>query len=113
MKIKRGAAGALLLALVAFGLPATASDSTRSDAATPPMPNATYKTVSSYLTIPMDDGVRLGATLTFPSTDGSARAPGRFPVVFSMTPYGRDGVCGCPDQTAYPSRGIVSAVVDV
>jgi putative CocE/NonD family hydrolase len=61
----------------------------------------------------MDDGVRLGATVTFPSRNGTAPAPGRFPVVFSMTPYGRDGVCGCSDQTEFPSRGIVSAVVDV
>ena len=80
---------------------------------TPTLPPATYKTVSRYTTIRMGDGVRLGATITFPSKDGSDPAPGRFPVVFSMTPYGRDGVCGCSDQTEYPSRGIVSAVVDV
>jgi putative CocE/NonD family hydrolase len=80
---------------------------------TPPLPAPTYQTVSQYLTIRMDDGVRLGATITFPSKDGTTKAPGRFPVVFSMTPYGRDGVCGCTNQTLYPSRGIVSAVVDV
>ena len=80
---------------------------------TPRLPPATYKTLSVYTSIRMNDGVRLGATVTFPSKDGSTRAPGRFPVVFSMTPYGRDGVCGCPDQTVYPARGIVSAVVDV
>src|SRR5437763_1035746 len=60
-----------------------------------------------------DDGVRLGATITFPSPDGTTPAGGRFPVVLSMTPYGRDGVCGCSDQTEFPSRGIISAVVDV
>jgi putative CocE/NonD family hydrolase len=79
----------------------------------PSLPPATYKTVSKYVMIPMDDGVRLGATITFPSPDGSTPAPGRFPVVLSMTPYGRDGVCGCPDQTLYSSRGFVQAVVDV
>jgi putative CocE/NonD family hydrolase len=61
----------------------------------------------------MDDKVQLGATITFPSKDGSTRASGRFPVVFSMTPYGRDGLCGCGSQIVYPSHGIVSAVVDV
>lgn len=80
---------------------------------TPTLPPATYKTVSTYTTIRMDDGVRLGTTITFPSKDGSHPALGKFPVVFSMTPYGRDGVCGCSDQTTYPSRGIISAVVDV
>lgn len=79
----------------------------------PKLPAASYKTVSKYVMIPMDDGVRLGATITFPSQDGKTPAPGKFPVVLSMTPYGRDGVCGCTDQTLYPSRGIASAVVDV
>src|SRR3954463_8378372 len=82
-------------------------------AAPPPLPPATYKTVSVYRTIPMDDGVKLGATITFPSNDGSTPAPGPFPVIFSMTPYGRDGVCGCGAQTEYSSRGFVQAVVDI
>lgn len=99
-------------AVVAVAVPATARSGPASHSA-PPIPPATYQTVSTYTTIRMDDGVRLGATITFPSTDGATRAAGRFPVVFSMTPYGRDGVCGCPDQTVYPARGIVSAVVDV
>jgi uncharacterized protein len=108
---------AVVIAVVAATAPvaAVSGHSGGRDASrwTPALPPATYKTVSTYLTIRMDDGVRLGATITFPSKDGSHRAPGRFPVVFSMTPYGRDGVCGCTDQTMYPSRGIVSAVVDV
>jgi putative CocE/NonD family hydrolase len=104
-----GAAAVILTAPVV----AASGPGTGAAARVPTMPPATYQTVSSYLTIPMDDGVRLGATITFPSKTGSGRAPGRFPVVFSMTPYGRDGVCGCPDQTTYPARGIVSAVVDV
>jgi uncharacterized protein len=82
-------------------------------ASPPALPPATYQTISEYRTIAMDDGVVLGATITYPSLDGKTRAPGRFPVVLSMTPYGRDGLCGCPLQTLYSSRGFVQAVVDV
>ena len=103
-------AGALVAGLV---VPATAMPSPRGADSAPPVPAASYKTVSDYVMIPMDDGVRLGATITFPSKDGKTRARGRFPVVLSMTPYGRDGVCGCGVQTFYPSHGIASAVVDV
>jgi putative CocE/NonD family hydrolase len=111
---------AVVLAVAAVVLPAQAkpastqakSDSSRVRTA-PPVPAASYQTVSDYVMIPMDDGVRLGATITYPSKDGKTRAPGKFPVVLSMTPYGRDGVCGCPLQTFYPSHGIASAVVDV
>src|SRR5487761_1409749 len=103
-------AGALVAALV---VPAMAAPSARGDISAPPVPAASYQTVSDYVMIPMDDGVRLGATITFPSLDGKTRAPGRFAVVLSMTPYGRDGVCGCGAQTFYPSHGIASAVVDV
>jgi putative CocE/NonD family hydrolase len=80
---------------------------------TPTLPPATYKTISQYTSITMNDGVELGATITFPSRDGATPANGRFGAVLSMTPYGRSGVCGCQNQTTYPSRGIVSAVVDV
>ena len=81
--------------------------------APPALPPATFQTISEYRTITMDDGVELGATITYPSLDGKTRAPGRFPVVLSMTPYGRDGLCGCTSQTLYSSRGFVQAVVDV
>ena len=103
-------AGALVATLV---VPAAARSSAPHVTTAPPVPAASYQTVSDYVMIPMDDGVRLGATITWPSKDGKTRAPGKFPVVLSMTPYGRDGVCGCPAQTFYPSRGIASAVVDV
>jgi putative CocE/NonD family hydrolase len=106
-------AAALVVPVNALGAGPTFTAATRHMPAAPPVPAATYKTVSQYAMIRMDDGVRLGATLTFPSKDGSAPAPGKFPVVLSMTPYGRDGECGCPSQTFYPSRGIASAVVDV
>src|SRR5688500_3710920 len=85
-------------------------------AAEPPpaeLPPETYQAVSEELSIAMDDGVRLGATVTFPSEDGSAPAPGRFPVVLSMTPYSRNGVCGCYPPELFATRGIISAVVDV
>jgi hypothetical protein len=52
----------------------------------PKLPPATYKTVARNIAIRMDDGVHLGATVTFPSRDGKVPAPGRFPVVVSMTP---------------------------
>ncbi|HET6908379.1 MAG TPA: CocE/NonD family hydrolase [Mycobacteriales bacterium] len=105
---------AAVLAAATAAVPAVAGGTSASTRGwVPTLPPATYKTVSSYTTIRMDDGVQLGATITFPSRDGTTSARGRFPVVFSMTPYGRDGVCGCSDQTEFPSRGIVSAVVDV
>ncbi len=81
----------------------------------PPMlPEPTYpKTVAQEISIPMDDGVRLGATVTFPSLDGETPAPGTFPVVLSMTPYGRVLLCSCPDQALFATRGIIAAVVDI
>ena len=86
------------------------------DVSAPPsaLPPATYPTTySEQRFIRMDDGVELGATITFPSLDGSAPAPGRFPVVLNMTPYGRDGACSCESASDYATRGFVLAVVDV
>ncbi|MGH8461022.1 MAG: CocE/NonD family hydrolase [Stenotrophobium sp.] len=78
------------------------------------LPSPTYsKTVAQEISIPMDDGVLLGATVTFPSLDGSTPSPGKFPVVLSMTPYGRDGLSSAPDQPTFATRGIIGAVVDV
>ncbi len=78
------------------------------------LPPQTYpKTYSEQQWIRMDDGVKLGATITFPSRTGKARAPGRFPVVLSMTPYGRDGGCACAPATDFALRGFAVAVVDV
>jgi hypothetical protein len=81
-----------------------------SNALPPPTYPATY---SEQQWITMDDGVKLGATLTFPSKDGKTPAPGRFPVVLSMTPYGRDGACGCAPATDFALRGFAVSVVDV
>jgi len=77
------------------------------------MPPASYKTVSKQVLVPMDDGVRLAATVTLPSRDGATPARGRFPVVLEMTPYGRQGVCGCIPGADFAARGMVGAVVDV
>src|SRR4051794_808822 len=83
-------------------------------AAPPPkLPDPTYKSVSQEVLIPMDDGVKLAATVDFPSRDGSTPAPGRFPVVVQMTPYVRNGVSGAFPPDTFATRGIVGAVVDV
>src|SRR4051794_25536880 len=104
MRRTRWAAFVGVAAMTMTMLPAHATPGVTRASVTPPMPAATYQTMSQWLQIEMDDHVHLGVTITFPSKDGTAPAPGRFPVVFSMTPYGRDGVCGCPSQTEYPSR---------
>jgi uncharacterized protein len=82
-------------------------------AAAPTMPPTTYDTVSKQVLVPMDDGVRLAGTVAFPSLDGVTPAPGRFPVVLEMTPYGREGACGCIPGVDFAARGIIGAVVDV
>ena len=84
-------------------------------AESPPLPDPTYPQVATQeMQIAMDDGVKLGATLHFPSQDGSAPADGRFPVVLTLTPYGRStplGGTGMEETLA--RRGIVSAIVDI
>ena len=89
--------------------------SARADAPVPgSLPPATYPaTYSEQQWITMDDGVKLGATITFPSKTGNAPAPGRFPVILSMTPYGRDGGCACAPANDFALRGFAVAVVDV
>jgi putative CocE/NonD family hydrolase len=83
-------------------------------AAPPPkLPPPTFKSVSKEVLIPMDDGVKLGATVALPSKDGQNPLPGRFPVVVGMTPYSRNGVCGCYGPDFWATRGMVGAVVDV
>lgn len=104
-----------LCALAAAALIAPAA-ALAEGAAPPPseLPPATYpSSYSEQRFIRMDDGIELGATITFPSENGSEPAPGRFPVVLNMTPYGRDGECACENATNYATRGFVLAVVDV
>ena len=83
-------------------------------AAPPPtLPEPTYQSVSKEVLIEMDDGVKLGATIALPSADGENPLPGRFPVVVGMTPYSRNGLCGCFPPDFFATRGMVGAVVDV
>jgi putative CocE/NonD family hydrolase len=82
-------------------------------AAPPKLPAPTYKTVAHEVFVRMDDGVRIAGTVALPSRDGKHPAAGRFPVVLQMTPYGRNGICGCTPPADFASRGIAGAVVDV
>jgi putative CocE/NonD family hydrolase len=107
--MRRSLAIAALLLTLGGASTARAEDS-------PPaaLPPATYPaTFSEQRFIRMDDGIELGATITYPSEDGAAPAAGPFPVVLNMTPYGRDGGCSCESATDYATRGFVLAVVDV
>jgi hypothetical protein len=79
----------------------------------PKLPDPTYQSVSKEVLIPMDDGVELAATVAWPSRDGKTAAPGRFPVVLEMTPYGRNGVSGAIAPDFFATRGMAGAVVDV
>ena len=102
-------------ALIAAALVAVlaAAPARAADPPPPKLPDPTYRTVSEEILIGMDDGVELAATVALPSLDGASPAPGRFPVVLAMTPYGRNGVCGCLPPTLFAERGMVGAVVDV
>jgi hypothetical protein len=97
-------AAAMMLGL---GLPCAAA---QADTMPPQTYPATY-TEQQWIT--MDDGIQLGATISFPSQNGSAAAAGKFPVVLEMTPYGRDGACSCDNASDFTTRGFVFAVVDV
>ncbi len=94
-------------------LPATSIASAGSPVPSSLPPQTYPKTYSEQQWITMDDGVQLGATITFPSKNGKTRAPGRFPVILSMTPYGRDGECACAPAVDFALRGFAVAVVDV
>lgn len=78
----------------------------------PPLPAPTYTTVAENVSVTMDDGVKIGATVTFPSLDGKTPAAGQFPVVLSITPYGRTLLCSCPEQKAFATRGMIGVVAD-
>src|SRR3977135_2554338 len=102
------AALAMLVCLCALAIPG--GTGVASTEVPPPsaLPAATYPaTFSEQRFIRMDDGRELGATITYPSRDGSAPAPGRFPVVLNMTPYSRNGVCGGESASNYATRGFV------
>ncbi|HWA68031.1 MAG TPA: CocE/NonD family hydrolase [Mycobacteriales bacterium] len=100
----------IALAVTALAAALLAAPAVSRAAATPASYPKTY-TIQRF--IRMDDGVQLGATISFPSTNGSSIAPGRFPVVLDMTPYGRDAECGCDVPGPFNKAGFVLAVVDV
>jgi putative CocE/NonD family hydrolase len=79
----------------------------------PKLPAATYESVSHEVLIPMDDGVKIAATIALPSRDGRTALPGRFPVVVGMTPYSRNGLSSAYPPDFWATRGIAGAVVDV
>ena len=114
------AMGVMALALIAAGCensssPDAASSSMSAGEETPPpvLPEPTYaSTVSKEIAIEMADGVRIAATVTFPSADGETIAPGKFPAVVSITPYSRNGLNSTPDRGTFATRGIVAASVD-
>jgi uncharacterized protein len=104
----RSLAAVLVSAIALIAAPARAASPPP-----PELPAPTYQSVSQEVLIPMDDGVRIAATVAWPSADGQTPLPGRFPVVLGMTPYGRNGVCGCFPPDFFATRGMVGAVADV
>jgi predicted acyl esterase len=77
------------------------------------LPEPSYtQTFSQEVAIPMEDGVRIATTVTFPSLDGRSPAPGKFPVVLSVTPYSRNGLSSSPDRTMFALRGIIGVTAD-
>jgi uncharacterized protein len=67
-------------------------------------PQERYGVVTEEEYVRMDDGVELAATV------GRPDAPGRFPVLLTMTPYSK--AVGGPDPY-FVSRGFVHVVVDI
>ncbi len=62
-------------------------------------------------TVTMPDGVRLRATISYPTERGSAtRAPGRFPVLIEFTPYVRLGTTVGP-MSYFSEHGYIVVVV--
>lgn len=81
---------------------------------TPPtLPEPRFQSVQREVLITMDDGVELAATVALPSRDGETPIDRKVPVVFGMTPYGRNAVCGCYAPDFWATRGIAGAAVDV
>jgi putative CocE/NonD family hydrolase len=112
--MRHRSSGVAVLFGLALGALTSAGAAAAAEPAPPPkLPDPTYQSVAKEVLIPMDDGVKIAATIAWPSKDGSTPAPGRFPVVLAMTPYGRNGVCGCLPPDFFATRGMVGAVADV
>jgi putative CocE/NonD family hydrolase len=69
--------------------------------------------VAKNVMVPMRDGVRLATDLYLPAQNG-APAAGRFPVLVSRTPYGKDSASLNPENPAYyfAQHGYVVVVQD-
>lgn len=79
----------------------------------PALPPITYEqTYTKEMAIQMADGVHIAATVTWPSLDGNSPAPGKFPVVLSVTPYSRNGLNSSPDRETYAQRGMIGVTAD-
>src|SRR5947209_18573949 len=104
--------GALVIALAAAAVGCTQASAAAADPP-PKLPDPTYQSVSREVMVTMDDGVQIAGTIALPSKDGKTALPGRFPVVVGMTPYSRDGVCGCYAPSFWAARGMAGAVFDV
>jgi putative CocE/NonD family hydrolase len=102
----------LLLSAIALAASVTPAGAA-TPAPNPKLPAPTYKSVSQEVLIPMDDGVNIAVTVALPSQDGQTPLPGKFPVVVGMTPYSRNGVCGCYPPDFWATRGMAGAVADV
>ena len=77
-------ATALLALLALAGLGSAQSDT----------PNAPYDViVAKNVMVPMRDGVKLATDVYLPARDG-APAPGKFPVLLSRSPYGKEAAYG-------------------
>lgn len=101
----------LLVALPAVLGPPAVADADPVPA--PTLPEETFDSVSEEVLVEMDDGVELAATVVRPSEDGETVAEGEFPVVLALTPYGRNGVCGCVPPELFGTRGMIGVVADV
>lgn len=103
----------VLAPVSARSAPAPRSAAGATEPADPQLPEPRFQSVSREVLITMDDGVELAATIAFPSRDGETRIEDRRPVVFGMTPYGRNGLCGCFAPDFWATRGMIGAAVDV
>ena len=99
------------LAVAAFLIAMTAP---AASAAPPPkVPAPTYQSVAKEVLIAMDDGVKIAATVTFPSKDGTTPAPGRFPVVLEHDAVRPQRRCAAARRRLFATRGIIGVVADV
>lgn len=109
----------LALALGTVGLTAPASaTATPAASAWKPRPAQYAETVQrTDLALPMSDGVVLRGDVVLPSRDGKTAAPGRFPVVVTITAYnktvlGSSGGLAGGDPAYLVRRGYVQLTVD-